>query len=204
MTREQFAPGSAPLVRDRDREIVSTATGNRTGLVLDSDATGGAVSVLSVYLPQGANGAAPHLHTRSTELFYVVSGRLEILAGDRIEILEQGDTLLIPRLMPHAFGATGNSDVNVLTVLSPVCSASTTSGYWTESCTSRPISASYRRPRRPMTTTLSRALCGHRGGGSRRWTPGSHGASATALIRFRVSRMPLQLVRPRAQPSNAQ
>lgn len=111
MTREQFAPGSAPLVRDRDREIVSTATGNRTGLVLDSDATGGAVSVLSVYLPQGANGAAPHLHTRSTELFYVVSGRLEIL--------EQGDTLLVPRLMPHAFGATGNSDVNVLTVLSP-------------------------------------------------------------------------------------
>ncbi|SHV51746.1 cupin [Mycobacteroides abscessus subsp. abscessus] len=119
MTREQFAPGSAPLVRDRDREIVSTATGNRTRLVLDSDATGGAVSVLSVYLPQGANGAAPHLHTRSTELFYVVSGRLEILAGDRIEILEQGDTLLVPRLMPHAFGATGNSDVNVLTVLSP-------------------------------------------------------------------------------------
>lgn len=119
MTREQFAPGSAPLVRDRDREIVSTATGNRTGLVLDSDATGGAVSVLSVYLPQGANGAAPHLHTRSTELFYVMSGRLEILAGDRIEILEQGDTLLVPRLMPHAFGATGNSDVNVLTVLSP-------------------------------------------------------------------------------------
>ncbi|SHW70938.1 cupin [Mycobacteroides abscessus subsp. abscessus] len=123
MTREQFAPGSAPLVRDRDREIVSTATGNRTRLVLDSDATGGAVSVLSVYLPQGANGAAPHLHTRSTELFYVVSGRLEILAGDRIEILEQGDTLLVPRLMPHAFGATGNSDVNVLTVLSPRCAA---------------------------------------------------------------------------------
>ncbi|AIC71424.1 hypothetical protein MM1S1540310_3588 [Mycobacteroides abscessus subsp. bolletii 1S-154-0310] len=88
-------------------------------MVLDSDATGGAVSVLSVYLPQGANGAAPHLHTRSTELFYVVSGRLEILAGDRIEILEQGDTLLVPRLTPHAFGATGDSDVNVLTVLSP-------------------------------------------------------------------------------------
>lgn len=119
MTREDFEPGSAPLVRDGDREIVNTAAGNNTGLVLDSEAAGGAVSVLTVSLPKGANGAAPHFHTRSTELFYVVSGRLEILAGDRIEVLEQGDTLLVPRLMPHAFGATGDSDVDIFTVLSP-------------------------------------------------------------------------------------
>lgn len=119
MTREKFEPGSAPLVRDADREIVSTAAGNKTGLVMDSDATGGAVSVLDIYLPRGADGAAPHFHTRSTELFYVVSGRLEILAGDHIEVLEPGDTLLVPQLMPHAFGATGDSDVNIFTVLSP-------------------------------------------------------------------------------------
>ncbi|AMT72587.1 cupin domain-containing protein [Mycobacteroides immunogenum] len=119
MTLEQFALGSAPLVRDGEREIVSTATGNKTGLVMDSNATGGAVSVLSIYLPQGADGAAPHFHTRSTELFYLVSGRLEVLVGDRIEVLEQGDTLLVPRLMPHAFGATGDSDANIFTVLSP-------------------------------------------------------------------------------------
>lgn len=119
MTREEFVPGSAPLVRHSDREILSTAPGNATGLVMDSDATGGAVSVLNIYLPKGADGAAPHFHTRSTELFYLVSGRLEILAGDRIEVLEQGDTLLVPQLMPHAFGATADSDANIFTVLSP-------------------------------------------------------------------------------------
>ncbi|MUM19863.1 cupin domain-containing protein [Mycobacterium sp. CBMA271] len=119
MTREQFVLGSAPLVRDGDREIVSTAAENKTGLVMDSHATGGAVSVLSIYLPKGADGAAPHFHTRSTELFYLVSGRLEILAGDHIEVLEQGDTLLVPRLMPHAFGATTDSDASIFTVLSP-------------------------------------------------------------------------------------
>lgn len=75
MTREEFVPGSAPLVRHSDREILSTAPGNVTGLVMDSDATGGAVSVLNIYLPKGADGAAPHFHTRSTELFYLVSGR---------------------------------------------------------------------------------------------------------------------------------
>lgn len=104
---------------DADREIVSTAAGNETGLVMDSDATDGAVSVLSIYLPQGADGAAPHFHTRSTELFYLLSGRLGILAGDRIEILEQGDTLLVPRRTPHAFGATDDSDASIFTVLSP-------------------------------------------------------------------------------------
>ncbi|MEU9805122.1 cupin domain-containing protein [Mycobacterium sp. NPDC050853] len=119
MTLEKFVLGSAPLVRDGEQEIVSTAAGNKTGLVMDADATGGAVSVLSIYLPKGADGAAPHFHTRSTELFYLVSGRLEILAGDRIEVLEQGDTLLVPRLMPHAFGATADSDASIFTVLSP-------------------------------------------------------------------------------------
>ena len=119
MTREEFVPGSAPLVRHSDREILSTAPGNVTGLVMYSDATGGAVSVLNIYLPKGADGAAPHFHTRSTELFYLVSGRLEILAGDRIEVLEQGDTLLVPQLMPHAFGATADSDASIFTVLSP-------------------------------------------------------------------------------------
>lgn len=110
---------TAPLVRNSEREIVSTAAGNQTGLVMDSHATSGAVSVLSIYLPEGSDGAAPHFHTQSTELFYLVSGRLEILAGDRIEVLEQGDTLLVPRLMPHAFGATADSDASIFTVLSP-------------------------------------------------------------------------------------
>ncbi|BAX99419.1 hypothetical protein MSTE_04125 [Mycobacteroides stephanolepidis] len=119
MTREEFVPGCAPLVRRSDREILSTAAGNATGLVMDSDATGGAVSVLSIYLPKGADGAAPHFHTRSTELFYLVSGRLELLAGDRIEVLEQGDTLLVPQRMPHAFAATPDSHANIFTVLSP-------------------------------------------------------------------------------------
>lgn len=119
MTLENFVPHSALLVRDGDHEIVSTSAGNKTGLIMDSNATGGAVSVLSIYLPRGANGAAPHFHTRSTELFFMISGRLEILAGEQIQILEAGDTLLVPRLMPHAFAATPDSDARVFTVLSP-------------------------------------------------------------------------------------
>ncbi|MFC4602847.1 cupin domain-containing protein [Rhodococcus kronopolitis] len=88
-------------------------------LLFDSAATGGALSTLEVRLRAGANGAAPHFHTRSSELFYVVEGELRVLAGDRIETVGAGGSLVVPRLMPHAFGATPDSAARVLIVLTP-------------------------------------------------------------------------------------
>lgn len=88
-------------------------------LLIDSDAAGGAVSSLEVTMAQGADGAAPHFHTRSDELFFVADGELQLLAGDRIVTVGAGGSVIVPTLMPHAFGATPDSGARILIALMP-------------------------------------------------------------------------------------
>ncbi|MEV0060716.1 cupin domain-containing protein [Nocardia sp. NPDC050718] len=88
-------------------------------LLTDADASDGTVSTLEVTMAQGADGAAPHFHTRSDELFYVADGELQVLAGDRILTVGAGGSLVVPRHMPHAFGATPDSGARILIALMP-------------------------------------------------------------------------------------
>ncbi|MEU8899846.1 cupin domain-containing protein [Nocardia sp. NPDC048505] len=87
--------------------------------MIDSNETGGAVSTLEVTLTPGADGAAPHFHTKSDELFYVADGELQVLAGDEIVTVGAGGSLVVPKFMPHAFGATPDSSVRLLIALMP-------------------------------------------------------------------------------------
>ncbi|MFC8531213.1 cupin domain-containing protein [Nocardia sp. NPDC057227] len=88
-------------------------------LLIDADETGGALNTLEVTMPRGAAGAAPHYHTRSDELFYIAEGELQLLAGDRIVTVGAGGSVLVPRHMPHAFGAAPESAARILIALVP-------------------------------------------------------------------------------------
>lgn len=106
------------LVRYQDAERLG-AGHSRTLLLADSDTTGGAVSANRTLLEAGADGPPPHLHHRSTEIFFVLAGSLTALAGERVLTLGRGDFLSVPPGMPHAFGARPGSDADVLIVFSP-------------------------------------------------------------------------------------
>ncbi|MBL1077255.1 cupin domain-containing protein [Nocardia sp. 2] len=88
-------------------------------LLIDSQEAGGAASTLEVTMRQGADGAAPHYHTRSDELFYVAEGELQVLAGDRIVTVSAGGSIIVPKFMPHAFGATPDSGARIMIALMP-------------------------------------------------------------------------------------
>lgn len=49
----------------------------------------------------------------------MLEGDLRVLAGDRIRTVRQGESLVVPKFMPHAFGATPDSPARVLIVLTP-------------------------------------------------------------------------------------
>jgi mannose-6-phosphate isomerase-like protein (cupin superfamily) len=59
-------------------------------LLADSSATGGALSAQRVFLGRGAESANPHRHTRSSEMFYVLDGSAQILAGTEVLTIQQG------------------------------------------------------------------------------------------------------------------
>lgn len=92
---------------------------NSIRLLLDSSNTGGAISAHRAVLGEGVLGASPHLHTGSSELFYVIDGSAELLAGDDLVTAEQGDLLVVPPGVAHAFRATAGRSAEMLIIVTP-------------------------------------------------------------------------------------
>ncbi|WP_049575050.1 cupin domain-containing protein [Nonomuraea sp. SBT364] len=106
------------VVREADAEsIVSPAATGR--LLLDSSDTGGALSTIRMTLAAGADGAVPHHHATSTELFYLLEGKARVLSGTEIVTLEAGDVAAVPPMTPHAFAAAPGHTADLLIVVAP-------------------------------------------------------------------------------------
>jgi mannose-6-phosphate isomerase-like protein (cupin superfamily) len=113
------APRKDVAIRQpQDAEVLRT-TSATLRLLIDAEEAGGGLSTLEVNMDRGADGAAPHYHTRSDELFYVAEGELQLLAGDRIVTVGAGGSIVVPKFMPHAFGATPDSTARILIALTP-------------------------------------------------------------------------------------
>jgi mannose-6-phosphate isomerase-like protein (cupin superfamily) len=89
------------------------------GLLADSATTQGALGANRLSLGTGADGATPHYHARSWELFYVIDGSMEFLLDDHVSTVAPGDLVLVPPRMPHAFGTAPNATADVLVVIAP-------------------------------------------------------------------------------------
>lgn len=88
-------------------------------LLADSSASGGALSTVRVTLGEGADGARPHLHRNSAEMFYLLDGELEVLSGDDVVTAGRGDLVIVPPGRPHAFAAAPGSAADLLIVIAP-------------------------------------------------------------------------------------
>ena len=88
-------------------------------LLLDSSDTGGAISAHRAVLGDGALGATPHRHTGSSELFYVLDGSVDVLAGDDLVTAVQGDLVVVPPGFAHAFSATPGCTAEMLIIVTP-------------------------------------------------------------------------------------
>jgi quercetin dioxygenase-like cupin family protein len=109
----------ALLVRAGAAERLGGDPGGTITLLADAVATGGRLNVhRSTFLDAG-DDAPPHAHTRSSELFYVLAGSLQVLLGERLTTLDQGDLLVVPPGTTHAFGAAFGATADVLFVFVP-------------------------------------------------------------------------------------
>ncbi|GAA3685996.1 cupin domain-containing protein [Nonomuraea antimicrobica] len=82
-------------------------------------ADGGAVSASRLTLGTGADGARPHRHLLSSELFYVLDGAMRFYLGGDLVNLAAGGLVVVPPGLPHAFGAADGRTAEVFVVLSP-------------------------------------------------------------------------------------
>lgn len=117
--RSDEQPGFSPLViRAQDAEFLGAGS-DTIALLADASATGGLLGVSRTTLGQGRNGATPHYHRGSAEMFFILDGRLQVLAGDEVVEVGAGDTLVVPPHTVHAFAAAPGSGADTLIVITP-------------------------------------------------------------------------------------
>jgi mannose-6-phosphate isomerase-like protein (cupin superfamily) len=88
-------------------------------LLLDASQTHGAISAHRVQLHSGGTEASPHHHTRSSELFYVLGGTIDVLTGDHVRTASAGDLVLVPPGVAHAFAAASGASGELLVIVTP-------------------------------------------------------------------------------------
>ncbi len=102
MSTISSSENGAVLVRAADAERVGHPP--QTILLVDSSATGGQLSAQRVTLRDGADGARPHHHAGSAELFFVLSGSAQLLAGERLLLAGEGDVAVVPAAFARVRG----------------------------------------------------------------------------------------------------
>ena len=79
--------------------------------------TGGTISLIEQLIPPGF--ASPwHVHHNEDESFYVIDGRVTVVAANRSVTLSAGDYAFGPRGIPHGFRIEGSKPARVLLMTS--------------------------------------------------------------------------------------
>ncbi|WP_420149402.1 cupin domain-containing protein [Spirosoma sp.] len=64
--------------------------------------TNGTFALIEMTLRKGSE-PHKHIHEREDELFYIQEGNMRFTVGDRVIDAKAGNTIFMPRLVPHAF-----------------------------------------------------------------------------------------------------
>ncbi|MFJ3882710.1 cupin domain-containing protein [Streptomyces sp. NPDC090077] len=107
------------VVRAAGAEEIHYGTDSSLRLLADSSTTGRFLSTMRVSLGEGADGARPHHHGDSAEMFYVIDGTAQLLAGDKVVTAEAGDLVVVPPGQQHAFAAAPGESAEMLVVITP-------------------------------------------------------------------------------------
>ncbi|MEC3916079.1 cupin domain-containing protein [Nocardia sp. CDC160] len=107
------------IVEERDVEAVQLPGGGAFWLLEDAENSHGLFGANRLLLPAGADGTRPHHHTRSTEIFYILSGTMEFLVEGALHQARQGTLISIPPNTTHAFGASSAGPAEFLALLTP-------------------------------------------------------------------------------------
>ncbi|WP_433276093.1 cupin domain-containing protein [Pseudonocardia xinjiangensis] len=80
--------------------------------------TNGALGVIDASVPVGS-GPVPHTHADQDETFFLLSGELEFLDGDKTFMAYAGDLVFVPRKIRHRFMNVGLHPARMLFFYTP-------------------------------------------------------------------------------------
>ena len=92
--------------------------GDRYSFIAVGRQTSSTFALYETFIPPG-HGARPHVHSRESESFYVLSGRLAISVDGQAVALAAGDFIHFPPGILYGFQNEGEEPVRLLTILIP-------------------------------------------------------------------------------------
>jgi mannose-6-phosphate isomerase-like protein (cupin superfamily) len=111
--------GGLIVVGPGEGRDVRRVNGEATTIKVGRVGTAGAYAVRENTAAPRYAGVPLHIHRDAEEAFYVLSGRLAVMAGDRRVTAEPGAFVLIPRGQVHSLANPGDEPVRWLTLISP-------------------------------------------------------------------------------------
>lgn len=117
-TTQDHTEPKAPSIKYQPKSKRSYFDVGIGSICLSGADTGGKYCLLEVSLAPGI-GVPRHTHTREDEGYYVLSGELEVIVGDKVFILNAGDALMAPRDISHQLRNSGNTENHYLLIFSP-------------------------------------------------------------------------------------
>lgn len=75
---------------------------NPNDIKISKEDTGGMLAIFE-YIGYEQTGPSMHLHFHQDEIFYVVEGRYRFSVGGKLTELSPGDTIFLPRNIPHTW-----------------------------------------------------------------------------------------------------
>jgi NADPH2:quinone reductase len=115
---QRWQAGGRCVVTDKNVSCPKVFTGSRVRTLLSGKETDGAYCMLEFRGPPGRSTPL-HMHERETEAVHLLDGQLDITMGGTTVHLQPGDTLLLPRDVPHQLTTCGNHDARYIVVCTP-------------------------------------------------------------------------------------
>jgi mannose-6-phosphate isomerase-like protein (cupin superfamily) len=100
------------------RRMARAPFGGKVTIHATAEETGGAFGSWETVVPPGG-GPAPHLHTRETEVFRVLSGTFRFRCGTDVFDAPEGTVVTLPPHVEHGWTNVGDGEGRVFGVVSP-------------------------------------------------------------------------------------
>lgn len=101
-----------------DKEIIKIGQ-LEIKFLLEASDTNGQLTMFEFLVPVGAKVPLPHYHEHFDELAYGLEGTMTFTVDGKTVELSQGQSLFIPRGIPHGFTNLGQQTAKALAVATP-------------------------------------------------------------------------------------